>query len=62
VMVGAAYVNAASALQPLSQRTVFGKSVMLFDGANRAQLAAMGETRNISVADLFVATMKGSYQ
>jgi ABC-2 type transport system ATP-binding protein len=34
---------------------------MLFDGVPRIQLSAIGETRNISVADLFVATMKGSY-
>jgi ABC-2 type transport system ATP-binding protein len=38
---------------------------MLFDsagpaGVSRTELAAIGETRNISVADLFVATMKGS--
>ncbi|MCE3606526.1 ABC transporter ATP-binding protein [Massilia sp. P8910] len=61
VMVAPDKVNAASALQPIDQRTVFGKSVMLFDGVAREQLAALGETRNPSVADLFVATMKGSY-
>jgi ABC-2 type transport system ATP-binding protein len=61
VMVGADKMNAANALQPIDQRTVFGKAVMLFDGVSRAQLAALGETRNPSVADLFVATMKGSY-
>ncbi len=61
VMVAADKVNAANALQPIDQRTVFGKSVMLFDGVPRAQLAALGETRNPSVADLFVATMKGTY-
>ena len=66
VMVAADKVNAANALQPLDQRTVFGKNVMLFDsaragGVSRAQLAARGETRNPSVADLFVATMKGTY-
>jgi ABC-2 type transport system ATP-binding protein len=66
VMVPHDKVNAANALQPIDRRTVFGKSVMLFDsngpaGVSRAQLAAIGETRNISVADLFVATMKGSY-
>ena len=66
VMVAADKVNAANALQPLDQRTVFGKSVMLFDsakagGVSRAQLSALGETRNPSVADLFVATMKGTY-
>ncbi len=61
VMVPVEKVNAANALQPIDQRTVFGKSVMLFDGVSRAQLSALGETRNPSVADLFVATMKGSY-
>ena len=61
VMVGADKLGAATALQPIDQRTVFGKSVMLFDGVSRAQLSALGETRNPSVADLFVATMKGSY-
>ena len=61
VMVAGDKINAANALQPIDQRTVFGKSVMLFDGVSRTQLAALGETRNPSVADLFVATMKGSY-
>jgi ABC-2 type transport system ATP-binding protein len=61
VMVPHDKVHAANALQPIDRRTVFGKSVMLFDGVPRTQLSALGETRNISVADLFVATMKGSY-
>jgi ABC-2 type transport system ATP-binding protein len=61
VMVEPQFVAAANALQPLSQRTVFGKPVMLFDGANREQLSNFGELRTPSVADLFVATMKGSY-
>jgi len=65
VMVAQDKISAANALQPLDQRTVFGKQVMLFDagpgGTSRQQLAALGETRNPSVADLFVATMKGSY-
>jgi ABC-2 type transport system ATP-binding protein len=61
VMVPADKVGAASDLAPIDQRTVFGKSVMLFDGVSRSQLAQLGETRNPSVADLFVATMKGTY-
>ena len=65
VMVSHDKLSAANALQPIDRRTVFGKSVMLFDaasnGISRQQLAALGETRNPSVADLFVATMKGSY-
>lgn len=66
VMVQNEKVAAARALEPIDQRTVFGKSVMLFDslragGLSRSQLEALGEVRNPSVADLFVATMKGTY-
>jgi ABC-2 type transport system ATP-binding protein len=61
VMVPAENVEAARALKPLDERQVFGKSVMLFDGASKQQVAALGETRNVGVADLFVATMKGTY-
>ena len=62
VMVGPQHVNPARALLPISERSVFGKSVMLFDGVARTQLAALGEVRTPSLADLFVATMKGAYQ
>ncbi len=61
VMVGPQHVNPARALQPISERSVFGKSVMLFDGVARSQLATLGELHTPSLADLFVATMKGSY-
>ena len=60
VMVPHDKIDAANALQPIDRRSVFGKSVMLFDGVPQSTLAALGETRNISVADLFVATMKGN--
>ena len=61
VMVPAENVAAAKALNPIDERQVFGKSVMLFDGVPRNQLAEYGETRNPGIADLFVATMKGTY-
>ncbi|KFN46837.1 ABC transporter ATP-binding protein [Arenimonas metalli] len=61
VMVGADKAEAARALKPIDERQVFGKSVMLFDGIPRSQLAQYGETRNPGIADLFVATMKGTY-
>jgi ABC-2 type transport system ATP-binding protein len=61
VMVGNEFGEAARALKPLDERQVFGKSVMLFDGIPRQQLAAFGETRAPGIADLFVATMKGTY-
>ena len=61
VMVNADRVDAARALRPVDERQVFGKSILLFDGVPRAQLAELGEVRRPSVADLFVATMKGTY-
>ena len=66
VMVSQDKISAANALQPIDRRTVFGKPVMLFDataqgGVSRQQLAALGEVRNPSISDLFVATMKGTY-
>jgi ABC-2 type transport system ATP-binding protein len=61
VMVNADKAPAARALKPLDERQVFGKSIFLFDGVERAQLEAMGEVRRPSVSDLFVATMKETY-
>jgi ABC-type multidrug transport system, ATPase component len=61
VMVGADKADTARALKPLDERQVFGKSIFLFDGANRATLEQLGETRRPSISDLFVATMKGTY-
>lgn len=61
VMVGPDRAEAARAMKPLDERQVFGKSIFLFDGVPRDQLAALGETRTPGVADLFVATMKGTY-
>ena len=61
VMVNADKAAAARALQPIDERQVFGKSIFLFDGADRARLETLGEIRRPSVSDLFVATMKGTY-
>ncbi len=61
VLVNADKLEAAKALKPIDERQVFGKSILVFDGVPRAQLAALGETRNVGIADLFVATMKGTY-
>ena len=59
VMVNPEHVAAARALKPIHERPVFGRSVMLFDGASREQVAALGEVRRPSIADLFVAVMSG---
>lgn len=49
-------------LGPIDERALpFGKTVMLFDGVPAAQLDGLGETRTPGLADLFVATMKGTY-
>ncbi|HQV72846.1 MAG: ABC transporter ATP-binding protein [Xanthomonadales bacterium] len=61
VMVNPDKAEAARALHPLNERQVFGKSIFLFDGVDRARLAALGELHKPSIADLFVATMKGTY-
>ena len=61
VMVSAETADAARALMPIDERQVFGKSVMLFDGVPRETLAALGETRTPGIADIFVATRKGTY-
>jgi ABC-2 type transport system ATP-binding protein len=57
VMVNPEHVDAARALKPIHERPVFGRSVMLFDGADRAQVAPLGEVRRPSIADVFVAVM-----
>ena len=57
VMVHPDQVARAHALKPMHERQVFGRSVLLFDGADRDQLAALGGIRTPSIADLFVAVM-----
>ncbi|MBZ4186842.1 ABC transporter ATP-binding protein [Thermomonas sp. RSS23] len=62
VLLNADKLEAARALQPIDERSLpFGKTVMLFDGADPARLRELGETRTPGLADLFVATMKGTY-
>jgi ABC-2 type transport system ATP-binding protein len=57
VMTLPEHVAAARAMGPLHERQVFGRSILLFDRADRGQLAAFGEVRTPSIADLFVAMM-----
>jgi ABC-2 type transport system ATP-binding protein len=57
VMVNPEHLAEARSLKPMHERPVFGRSVLLFDGASREQLEAFGEVRRPSIADLFVATM-----
>jgi len=57
VMVNPEQLAAARALRPMHERPVFGRSVLLFNHAVRQQLAALGEVRRPSIADVFVAVM-----
>jgi len=50
----------ARGLGPISEGQMFGKSVMLFEGVDREHLKDLGEIRTPSVADLFVAKVKGA--
>jgi ABC-2 type transport system ATP-binding protein len=57
VMVHPEQLEVARALKPIHERPVFGRSVLLFDQADRDQLTALGEVRRPSIADLFVAVL-----
>ena len=57
VMVLPERADAARALKPIQERQVFGRSLFLFDTVDRDQLAALGEVRTPSIADLFVAVI-----
>lgn len=48
---------AARALKALHERQVLGRSIFLFDKADRQELAKLGEVRTPSIADLFVAVI-----
>src|SRR5574343_44433 len=61
VMVGSDNYAAAKALGPIDEHSVFGKTVFLFDGVARADLSRLGDVKTPGIADLFVATMKGTY-
>jgi len=56
-MVNPEQIAAARALKPIHERLVFGRSILLFDRVERQQLAALGDVRTPSIADLFVAVL-----
>ena len=57
VTVNPEQAAAASGFKPIHERQVFGRSIFIFDHASREQLAAFGDVRTPSIADLFVAVM-----
>lgn len=52
--------EAARRLNPIYEREVFGKNVLMFEGVSRDRLQGMGEIRTPGVADIFVAKVKGA--
>lgn len=57
LMVNPEQLVAARAFRPMHERPVLGRSILLFDSVDRQQLAALGEVRTPSIADLFVAVL-----
>jgi ABC-2 type transport system ATP-binding protein len=57
VMVLPDRLAAARALKPINERQVLGRSILLFDRVDGQQLAALGDVRKPSIADLFVAVL-----
>jgi ABC-2 type transport system ATP-binding protein len=62
VMVNADRLAAARELKPIYEREGFGRSILLFEGVPREQLAALGEVRTPGIADLFVAIVGGAQE
>jgi ABC-2 type transport system ATP-binding protein len=50
-------VAAARALKPIHERQALGRSILIFDRADREQVRALGDVRTPSIADLFIAVM-----
>ena len=57
VMVHPDRLAEARALKPIQERQALGRSILLFDRGDRRQLAAIGEVRTPSIADLFLAVV-----
>src|SRR5881409_867249 len=57
VIVNPEQIASARTLKPAHERQVLGRSILLFDGVDRGSVAALGEVRTPSIADLFVAVI-----
>jgi ABC-2 type transport system ATP-binding protein len=62
LMVRPENLAAARALKPIHERQVFGRTIFLFDRVDRQHLAALGDVRTPSIADLFVAVIGNQAQ
>ncbi|MDX1454106.1 MAG: ABC transporter ATP-binding protein [Gammaproteobacteria bacterium] len=59
VLVSREMADDARGMNPIHEREVFGKQLFLFEGVDRDRLQEFGELHTPSVADLFVAKMRG---
>ncbi len=57
VMVHSGQEDTARAIGAIHERQVFGRTILLFENADREKLATMGDVRTPSIADLFVGVM-----
>jgi ABC-2 type transport system ATP-binding protein len=57
VTVNPEQAASARALKPMYERQSLGRSVLLYDHADRQQLIKLGDVRTPSIADLFIAVM-----
>jgi ABC-2 type transport system ATP-binding protein len=58
VMVRPGDLETARALKPKHERQVLGGTILMFDGVDRERVAALGEARTPSIADLFVGVIE----
>jgi ABC-2 type transport system ATP-binding protein len=57
VMLHPEKIAAARSLKPIYEHQSLGRSVVVFEGVDRQQLAALGDVRTPSLAELFVAVL-----
>lgn len=60
VIVDVDKIEQADALHPIHVRNLLGKKSYTFESISRAELEGIGEVHSPSVADLFVAKMRGN--
>jgi len=60
LMTSGENADKARQLGPIYERDVFGKKAMTFEGVSKERLDGLGESHTPSVADLFVAKVKGA--
>lgn len=60
LMTSGERADKARNMGPIAERDIFGKSVMLFERPDRDRLRELGDLHTPSVADLFVAKIKGA--